>query len=137
MGDVLSSAMKADQVQAKTFKFCALAHIDTDQAGWRNAKHAQQWRNTLDTYAYPLIGDLLMRDIGLPHVLAVLEPIWKKKTETASRLRGRVESILDWITTRGFRAGLNPVCWERATSTRCSRRRAPWRKQPSQHVACR
>ena len=58
------------------------------RAGWRNAKHAQQWRNTLDTYAYPLIGDLLVRDIGLPHVLAVLEPIWTKKTETASRLRG-------------------------------------------------
>ncbi len=77
----LRSAMKADQAQAKTFKFCALAYIDTHEAGWRNAKHAQQWRNTLDTYAYPLIGDLLVRDIGLPHVLAVLEPIWTKKTE--------------------------------------------------------
>ncbi len=86
----LRSAMKADQAHAKTFKFCALAYIDTHEAGWRNAKHAQQWRNTLDTYAYPLIGDLLVRDIGLPHVLAVLEPIWTKKTETASRLRGRL-----------------------------------------------
>jgi len=108
----LRSAMKADQAQAKTFKFCALAYIDTHEVGWRNAKHAQQWRNTLDTYAYPLIGDLLVRDIGLPHVLAVLEPIWTKKTETASRLRGRLESILDWATTRGYRAGPNPARWK-------------------------
>ena len=108
----LRSALKADQAQAKTFKFCALAYIDTHEAGWRNAKHAQQWRNTLDTYAYPLIGNLLVRDIGLPHVLAVLEPIWTKKTETASRLRGRLESILDWATTRGYRAGLNPARWK-------------------------
>ena len=108
----LRSAMKADQAQAKTFKFCALAYIDAHEAGWRNAKHAQQWRNTLDTYAYPLMGDLLVRDIGLPHVLAVLEPIWTKKTETASRLRGRLESVLDWATTRGYREGLNPARWK-------------------------
>ena len=108
----LRSAMKADQAQAKTFKFCALAYIDAHEAGWRNAKHAQQWRNTLDTYAYPVIGDLLVRDIGLPHVLAVLEPIWTKKAETASRLRGRLESILDWATTRGYRTGLNPASWK-------------------------
>ena len=61
--------------------------------GWRNAKHAQQWRNTLDTYADPLIGDLLVRDIGLPHVLDVLEP------------------IVDWATTRGYCEGLNPARW--------------------------
>ena len=108
----LRSAMKADQAQAKTFKFCALAYIDAHEAGWRNAKHAQQWRNTLDTYAYPVIGNLLVRDIGLPHVLAVLEPIWITKTETASRLRGRLESIVDWATTRGYRAGLNPARWK-------------------------
>ena len=72
----LRSAMKADQAQAKTFEFCALAYIDTHEAGWRNAKHAQQWRNTLGTYAYPVIGDVLVRDIGLPLVLAVLEPNW-------------------------------------------------------------
>ena len=108
----LRSAMKAEQAQAKTFKFCALAYIDAHEAGWRNAKHVQQWRNTLDTYAYPVIGDLLVRDVALPHVLAVLEPIWTKKTETASRLRGRLESVLDWATTRGYRAGLNPARWK-------------------------
>ncbi len=107
----LRSALKAEQAAAKTFKVCALAYIDTHEAGWRNAKHAQQWRNTLQTYAYPLIGELLVRDVGLPQVLAVLEPIWTKKTETASRLRGRLESVLDWATTRGYRAGLNPARW--------------------------
>jgi integrase len=106
------SALKAEQAAAQTFKTCALAYIEAHEAGWRNAKHAQQWRNTLDTYAYPLIGNLLVRDVGLPQVLSVLEPIWKKKTETASRLRGRLEAILDWATTRGYRTGLNPARWK-------------------------
>lgn len=106
------SAMKADQAAARTFKFCALAYIDSHEAGWRNPKHAQQWRNTLVSYAYPVIGSLLVRDIGLPQVLAVLEPIWKSKTETASRLRGRLESVLNWATTRGYRHGPNPARWK-------------------------
>jgi integrase len=106
------SALKAEQAAAQTFKTCALAYIDAHEAGWRNAKHAQQWRNTLDTYAYPVIGNLLVRDVGLPQVLSILEPIWKKKTETASRLRGRLEAILDWATTRGYRTGLNPARWK-------------------------
>ena len=106
------SAAKASQAAAKTFRFCALAYIDAHEAGWRNAKHAQQWRNTLETYAYPAIGDLQVRDVGLANVLAVLEPIWKNKTETASRLRGRLEAILDWATTRGYRSGLNPARWK-------------------------
>ena len=106
------SALKAEQAAAQTFKTCALAYIEAHEAGWRNAKHAQQWRNTLDTYAYPVIGNLLVRDVGLPQVLSILEPIWKKKTETASRLRGRLEAILDWATTRGYRTGLNPARWK-------------------------
>lgn len=106
------SAIKASQAAAKTFRFCALAYIDAHEAGWRNAKHGQQWRNTLETYAYPLIGDLQVRDVGLSNVLAVLEPLWKTKTETAARLRGRLEAILDWATTRGYRSGLNPARWK-------------------------
>lgn len=106
------SALKAEQAAAQTFKTCALAYIEAHETGWRNAKHAQQWRNTLDTYAYPVIGNLLVRDVGLPQVLSILEPIWKKKTETASRLRGRLEAILDWATTRGYRTGLNPARWK-------------------------
>ena len=107
----LRSAMRSDQAAAKTFRFCALAYIDAHEASWRNIKHAQQWRNTLETYADPMIGNLLVRDIGLTHILAVLEPIWKAKTETASRLRGRLEAILDWAATRGYRSGLNPARW--------------------------
>lgn len=108
----MRSALKADQAAARNFKFCALAYIDTHEAGWRNEKHAQQWRNTLETYAYPVIGSVLVRDVTLPQVLAVLEPIWTKKTETASRLRGRLESVLDWATVRGYRSGPNPARWK-------------------------
>jgi hypothetical protein len=78
---------------------------------WRNVKHAQQWRNTLSTYAYPSIGGSLVRDIELSHVLSILEPIWKTKTETATRLRGRLEQILDWAIARGHGDGLNPARW--------------------------
>lgn len=96
---------------AKTFDQCAAAYIAAHEAGWKNAKHAQQWRNTLSLYASPVMGDLLIRDVELSHVLTALEPIWRQKTETASRLRGRIELVLDWATARGYRDGLNPARW--------------------------
>lgn len=106
------SALQASVASALTFESCADKYIEAHEAGWRNAKHAQQWRNTLKQHAYPHLGSLLVRDIALPHVLAVLEPIWTTKTETASRLRGRLESVLDWATTRGYRnEGPNPARW--------------------------
>lgn len=105
------SALRASRAAALTFEQCAAAYIAAQEAGWRNAKHAQQWRNTLETYAYPVFGSLLAGDIALPHVLAVLEPIWRTKTETASRLRGRIELVLDWAAARGYREGLNPARW--------------------------
>ncbi|WP_312022837.1 site-specific integrase [Bradyrhizobium sp. 2S1] len=94
-----------------TFEQAAQSYIAAHESSWRNAKHAQQWRNTLASYAYPEIGTLLVRDVGLAQVLAVLEPIWTKKTETATRLRGRIEQVLDWATARGYRDGLNPARW--------------------------
>jgi integrase len=103
--------LRLSQANAVPFKRAALAYIETHELGWRNAKHAQQWRNSLETYAYPLIGDTLVGDIELPHVLKVLEPIWRTKTETATRVRGRIEKVLDWATTRGYRKGLNPARW--------------------------
>ena len=106
------SARLATQAASVSFKFCALAYIDTHEAGWRNPKHAQQWRNTLATYAYPVMGEVMVRDVALPQVMSILEPIWKTKTETASRLRGRIESVLDWATSRGYRDGLNPARWK-------------------------
>jgi integrase len=106
------SALLAQQAQAMTFEQCATAYLAAHESGWRNAKHGQQWRNTLATYAYPVLGRLLVRDVEMPHVLKVLEPIWRDKTETASRLRGRIESVLDWATTRGYREGANPARWK-------------------------
>lgn len=105
------SALRAKQAAALTFEQCAAKYIKAQAAGWRNPKHAQQWTNTLTTYAYPILGGLLVRDVEVSHVLAVLEPIWTSKTETASRLRGRIESVLDWATARGYRQGLNPARW--------------------------
>lgn len=111
-GRAARSALKAANVAAKTFKECAASYIDAHKATWSNAKHKDQWINTLATYAYPVMGDMLVRDVGLPQVLAVLEPIWPIKTETATRLRGRIESVLDWATVREYRAGLNPARWK-------------------------
>lgn len=106
------SRLIADQATALTFSQAATKFIDTHEQTWRNAKHVQQWRNTIETYANPKIGKMLVRDIGLPQILSVLEPIWQVKTETASRLRGRIESILDWAAARGYRADSNPARWK-------------------------
>jgi integrase len=105
------SARRASRAKDVTFKEAATAYIAAHEATWRNAKHANQWKSTLTTYAYPRIGDLLVRDVELSHVLSILEPIWADKTETATRLRGRIEQVLDWATARGHREGLNPARW--------------------------
>jgi integrase len=99
------------KLPAFTFKQFAEDYIDGREHSWRNPKHRQQWRNTLTAYAYPVIGDLALADIGTPHVLKILEPIWKTKTETASRVRGRVETILDAAKVREYRTGENPARW--------------------------
>lgn len=106
------SALKASQTAMLTFKQCAEAYIEAHKAGWKNEKHQKQWTSTLETYVYPKIGNVLVRDVELPQVLAVLEPIWKTKTETATRVRGRVESVLDWATARNYRTTLNPARWK-------------------------
>jgi integrase len=106
------SALKASQASAVTFRKCAESYISVHGSGWKNAKHAQQWRNTLEQYAFPKIGDLLVRDIEKAHVLDVLQPIWTDKTETASRLRGRIELVLSYAMQAGYRPeGLNPARW--------------------------
>jgi integrase len=104
-------ANAVSQASTMIFEKAATAYIEAHESTWRNAKHGQQWANTLKTYAYPHIGHLAVGDIELPHILAVLEPIWKTKTETATRLRGRLELVLDWATARGYREGLNPARW--------------------------
>lgn len=111
-GRALRSQLIASQVSAITFSQAAKQYIDTHEDSWRNAKHTQQWRNTIQTYADPVIGRVLIRDVDLPQILKVLEPIWRTKTETASRLRGRMESVLDWASARGFRTESNPARWK-------------------------
>ncbi len=108
-----ASALRAAVASSLTFKETAKAYMTTHEAGWKNAKHAQQWRNTLDQYAYPVMGDLLVRDVDKEHVLAVLRPIWTTTNETAVRLRGRIELVLSYAMQAGYRPeGLNPARWK-------------------------
>jgi integrase len=102
---------KLASAKAKTFQQCAESYIKAHKAGWRNAKHANQWANTLATYAYPVFGSLPVAAVDVGLIMKALEPIWQEKTETASRLRGRIESVLDWATVRGYRKGDNPARW--------------------------
>ena len=102
--------LKAAKV--KTFRQCAEEYIKSHQTSWKNEKHSQQWTNTLTTYAYPTIAGLPVQDIDVNLVLGIIEPIWQDKTETADRLRGRIETILDWATSREYRSGDNPAKWK-------------------------
>jgi len=102
---------RLEAAKAITFKECAEAYINAHGAGWKNEKHAAQWPSTLKTYAYDVIGRLPVQAVDTALVLRVLEPIWRKKPETASRLRGRLESILDFAKARGYRDAENPARW--------------------------
>lgn len=95
-----------------TFRQAAQQHIDSHEASWRNAKHAQQWRNTLATYAYPVIGNTPVDEVDDAMVLAILEPIWSTRTETATRVRSRIEIVLDAAAARKLRSPLNPARWK-------------------------
>jgi integrase len=106
------SALIAQRAAQKTFQQCARAYIDAKSPEWSNPKHASQWTNTLETYAYPVMGSLLVSDVGLPQVMEVLRPIWAVKTETAVRVRGRIEAILDWAAVHRYREGPNPARWK-------------------------
>jgi integrase len=101
----------AAEKRATTFRQCAEQCIAAHEDGWKNPKHRAQWRATLKTYAYPVLGGLAVDDITTAHVVKVLEPIWKEKPETANRVRGRIEKVLGWATVRGFRSGDNPARW--------------------------
>lgn len=104
-------ALAVAQAARITFGEAAARFIATRGDGWRNAKHRAQWASTLETYADPTLGTLPVEDVRLEHVIKILEPIWGSKTETAVRLRGRIEAVLDWASVRGFRQGENPARW--------------------------
>ena len=107
--------LKADNAAKKakdtTFREAANQYIASHATGWRNAKHAAQWQATLETYAFPVLGGVSVAAVDVAMVLKVLEPIWTDKTETARRVRGRIEAILDWAAARNMRAGDNPASW--------------------------
>lgn len=96
---------------ALTFKEAATRYIASQSPGWKNLIHAKQWPSTLEAYVYPVFGDLPVEAIDVGLVLKAVEPIWTTKSETASRVRGRIEGVLDWATARGYRTGDNPARW--------------------------
>lgn len=98
--------------RSETFDECARKLIAAKEAGWRNAKHRAQWPATLKTYASPVFGRLPVSEIDTGLVLQAIEPIWRTKPETASRLRGRIEAVLDWARVHEFRTGENPARWK-------------------------
>ncbi|SMD01005.1 tyrosine-type recombinase/integrase [Primorskyibacter flagellatus] len=105
------AALAAAQSRGLTFADATDKYLAAKLDAFKNAKHRQQWQNTLATYAKPELGKMLVQDIAVQDVLRVLEPIWRDKTETASRLRGRIEAVLSWATVAGHRTGDNPARW--------------------------
>jgi integrase len=107
-----ASRLRASQALEMTFEDAAKRFIKAKEVEWRNSKHGAQWTYTLEEFAYPVIGKMMVRHITRSHITEILEPIWTTKTETASRLRGRIEAILDWARVKGFRdEGINPAAW--------------------------
>ena len=106
------SLLIASQAKEMIFEVAALRYLEAKSGEWKNAKHALQWQTTLQNYAFPLIGQMQLRHIELAHIQLVLDPIWTTRTETASRLRGRLEKILDWASVKGLRTGENPARWK-------------------------
>ncbi len=105
------SALLAEQMRGLTFEAAADRYLDAKLDEFSNPKHRQQWRNTLKSYAIPALGKMLVQDINVQDVLRALQPIWHTKTETASRVRGRIEAVLNWATVSGHRTGDNPARW--------------------------
>ena len=95
-----------------TFMRCAEAYIKAKKAGWRSEKHGKQWEATLAAYVYPVIGDVLVRNVNITHITSIIEPHWATKNETINRVRNRIELVLDWATVRKLRTGDNPARWK-------------------------
>jgi integrase len=106
------AAEKLTASKGKTFDICAAEYIADHRDEWKNAKHVQQWENTLATYVSPAIGTLPIGDVATEDMKRILNPIWGAKHETATRVRGRIEAIIDWATAHGLRTGDNPARWK-------------------------
>jgi integrase len=109
--DALRASVALADAKAMTFDDCCDAYIQSHRAGWRNVKHAAQWTTTLETYITPIFGKVPVQAIDTGLITKALEPIWTTIPETASRLRGRIELVLDWAAARGHRKGDNPARW--------------------------
>lgn len=103
--------LRAQQAREITFEQAAQEWLETHGDNWKNPKHRAQWLSTLTKYAFPHLGKILVQNITQADILKVLEPIWREVTETASRVRGRMESVLDWAIAKGHRTGDNPAQW--------------------------
>src|SRR5262245_43520289 len=113
--DAEAAKAKADAAKAQagaiTFAQVADMYLAAHERGWRNPKHRQQWHNTLRDYVLPVLGNLPVGSVDIGAVVKIVEPLWREKTETASRVRGRIESILDYAKARGWRTAENPARW--------------------------
>jgi len=105
-------ALIAAQLSTMTFADAMRDYIDMKSKEFKNPRQRQQWENSLNTYAVPHIGKVPVREIALPHIKAVLDPIWEEKTETANRVRARMENILGWCAVHGYRSAQNPAQWK-------------------------
>lgn len=128
------------ELPSKVFREVAEDYIEAHRAGWKNAKHAQQWTNTLTTYAFPIIGNKAVNEVDTDHILQILNPIWTQKPETAARVRNRLELVLDAAKARRLRTGENPAQWRGHLDKLLPRRRLadrgnhaalPWQQLPS------
>jgi integrase len=129
----------------RSFSKAAEAYIAAHSPAWRNAKHAAQWRATLDTYASPVFGAIHVSEVATPNILQALQPIWLDKPETAARLRGRIEAVIDYATAHGWRTGDNPARWKGHLASVLPRRAAvapqrhhpalPWPRLPAFFIA--
>ena len=108
----IQSALKARQAKEITFKECAINYIDTHSNAWKSKRTHQDWPRSLEAYAYPTIGKMLVKDVEQSHILTILNPIWTDKTETATRVRNRIEAVLDWAAASGYRERDNPARWK-------------------------
>jgi integrase len=106
-----AAAEKLTAARSMTFDKCAEAYVSAHEASWKNGKHRQQWRSTLTTYVSPVFGSVAVQDVDIDLIMKVIEPLWSVKTETARRVRGRIEVILDWAKVRSYRSGENPARW--------------------------
>jgi hypothetical protein len=145
--DARRATAKAEATLAVTSRACAEKHVAAYEPSWRNPKSSEQWTASLRDYALPMIGDMSVSAIETGHVAKILEPIWATKTETASRVRGRIEAILDYAKTHGWRSGENPARSKEhhenvfAAPARVKRNRPPRRRRLASngtlHVAAR